>query len=128
MPKMAFDVQVGGWDFLSRSLKDKELPSVAEEQRQTLETAAKQAIALKAKHRRLHAATLVAAKQLRETIAQGQEAESRLRRFLKATYGTGNLELIKHGIQPHRRRRRKEPVNTAPGLTLVDVPPEGEQV
>ena len=108
MPKMAIDVQVGGWDLLSRSLKDKELPSIAEELRQTLEAAAKRAIALKAKHRRLHTATLVTAQQLRETIAQGQEAESRLRRFLKATHGTGNVELIKHGIQPHRRRRRTD--------------------
>jgi hypothetical protein len=127
MPKVAFDVQVGGWDFLSRSLKDKELPSIVEEQRQALEDAAKQAIALKVKHRRLHAATLATAEHLRETIARGQEAESRLRRFLKATYGTGNLELAKHGIQPHRRRRRPEPVNTAPGLKVEDVPPEGEQ-
>ena len=121
MPKVSFGAEVGSWDHFNRSLRDKDLPPVAEEQRLVLETAAKEAMALKGEQLRLRAAAQGASRRLDETIARGRPAESRLRAYLKAAYGATSLELIKHGLKPRPRGRFRETPEMTPGF----VAPEG---
>ena len=120
MPKVRFTFAIGGWDQLLRSLKDKNLPPVVEEQRLSLETAVKDSMALKGEQMRLRGHLLGVSQRLRGTIAGGRRAESRLRAYLKAEYGATSLHLIRHGIKPHRRGRFTE----APDAALETSAPE----
>lgn len=65
---------------------------------------------------RVHKAVLLAAskeatQQLQTSLAEGRDAASRLRSFIKSLLGSHSVELLAYGIKPlgERRSRSKKP-------------------
>lgn len=109
MPKKGFAENTVTWERLSERLKEHAaaLPHL-QEQRAELEAVIQEARALKSEHLNLTAAALSAARRLRETVARGNQLESRLRLLLKGSLGGQSEKLIQFGVQPRRPRRKKK--------------------
>ena len=127
MPKVGFSSEIGGWDQLVRSLKDKNLPPIVEDQRLALETAVKDSMALKGEQMRLRAKMLGLSRRMRGIRAGGRQAESRMRAYLKAEYGATSLDLIRHGIRPRARGRFTESLLQEASAVLPTTLPEAPE-
>jgi hypothetical protein len=120
MPKISFAEQVLGWEQLVGSAEKyaDELPDTAE-LRAELAAAIAESKAGQDEYYTLRGRMLDAAERMRQAVARGEEAESRLRRIFQAAHGAASPLLHRYGIKPRRERRRaKEQPSVEPETAL----------
>ena len=108
MPKNAQTEIFEDWATMVRAArKSKACLAGVEPYLGTLEKAHQSAVKSRKQRDVLSAASQEATQQLQYALADGRDAASRLRSFIKSKLGAHSEQLVAFGIQPIRRRRRK---------------------
>ncbi len=100
------DAMFDKWGRMVRTARkdEAERPGIAPF-RTALETSHNEAVSYRQLRDALVAQTREANRWLRQALAEGEEAESRMRHFVKGVYGPRSEKLVRYGIKIRKLRR-----------------------